>query len=95
VASILLNYYLGNAALLPGLLMLVPLFIGGLLLTKVLTLRFVHLFAALEKSHDSGAQPFGKVCAVLLPTSHDRLGQASVKYTQQRATGAQRARSIR
>ncbi|UOG73205.1 DUF1449 family protein [Hymenobacter tibetensis] len=79
VASILLNYYLGNEALLPGLLLLVPLFISSLLLAKVLTLPFVHLFAALEKSHDSGAQPLGKVCLVLLPTSHERLGQASVR----------------
>ena len=79
VGSILINHYLGNAALLPGLLLLVPLFVGSLLLAKVLTLPFVHLFAALEKSHDSGAQPLGKVCTVLLPTSHSRLGQASVR----------------
>ncbi|MBO0359369.1 hypothetical protein J0X19_15505 [Hymenobacter sp. BT186] len=79
VGSILLNYYLGNTSLLVGLLLLLPLFIGSLLLAKVLTLPFVHLFAALERNHDSGAQPLGKVCTVLLPTTHDRLGQASVR----------------
>jgi hypothetical protein len=79
VGSILLNYYLGNTSLLLGLLLLVPLFIGSLLLAKVLTLPFVHLFAALERNHDSGAQPLGKVCTVLLPTTHERLGQASVR----------------
>ncbi|OUJ74687.1 OB-fold-containig protein [Hymenobacter crusticola] len=79
VGSILLNYSLGNTALLPGLLLLVPLFAGSLLLAKVLTTPFVRLFNALEKNHDSGAQPLGKVCTVLLPTTRERLGQASVK----------------
>ncbi|HEX8349848.1 MAG TPA: hypothetical protein VF598_07790, partial [Hymenobacter sp.] len=78
VGSILLNYFLGNTALLPGLLLLVPLFVGSLLLAKLLTTPFVHLFAALEKNHDSGAQPLGKVCTVLLPTNGERLGQARV-----------------
>ncbi|HLK98816.1 MAG TPA: hypothetical protein VK364_13675 [Hymenobacter sp.] len=79
VGSILLNYYLGNAALVPGLLLLIPLFIGSLLLAKVLTTPFVHLFAALERNHDNGAQPLGKVCTVLLPTSQERMGQARVR----------------
>lgn len=79
VASILLNYYLGNTSLLLGLLLLLPLLVGSLLLAKVLTLPFVHLFAALERNHDSGVQPLGKVCTVLLPTTHERLGQASVR----------------
>ncbi|WP_324670586.1 hypothetical protein [Hymenobacter sp. GOD-10R] len=79
VGSILLNYFLGNAALLPGLLLLVPLLAGSLLVAKVLTTPFVRLFSALEKNHDTGAQPLGKVCTVLLPTTRERLGQASVK----------------
>ncbi|MBC8084865.1 MAG: hypothetical protein H7Z21_16830 [Hymenobacter sp.] len=79
VGSILLNYYLGNAALPLGLLLLVPLFVGSLLLAKVLTTPFVHLFAALERNHDDGAQPLGKVCTVLLATSYARSGQASVR----------------
>lgn len=79
VGSILLNYYLGNESWLLGLGLLVPLFIGSLLLAKVLTLPFVHLFAAMERNHDEGAQPLGKMCTVLLPATHERLGQASVQ----------------
>ncbi|RSK48934.1 hypothetical protein [Hymenobacter rigui] len=79
VGSILLNYYLGNESWLLGLGLLVPLLIGSLLLAKVLTLPFVHLFAAMERNHDEGAQPLGKVCTVLLPATHERLGQASVQ----------------
>lgn len=79
VGSVLLNHYLHNESGLLGLLLLVPLFIGSLLLAKVLTQPFVHLFAAMERNHDEGAQPLGKVCLVLLPTSHERLGQASVQ----------------
>ncbi|MET4106681.1 hypothetical protein [Hymenobacter sp. UYP22] len=79
VGSILLNYYLGNESWLLGLGLLVPLFIGSLLLAKVLTLPFVHLFAAMERNHDEGAQPLGKVCTVLLPATHERLGQVSVQ----------------
>ncbi|MCA8829505.1 hypothetical protein [Hymenobacter pini] len=78
VGSILLNYYSGNTSWLLGLGFLVPLFIGSLLLAKVLTLPFVRLFAAMQRDHDTGAKPLGKVCTVLLPTTAYRLGQASV-----------------
>ncbi|AIZ65499.1 hypothetical protein PK28_17875 (plasmid) [Hymenobacter sp. DG25B] len=79
VGSILLNHYLGNASLLLGLLFLVPLLFGSLLMAKVLTTPFVHLFAAMEKNQDAGGQPLGKVCTVLLPTSREQMGQASVR----------------
>jgi hypothetical protein len=79
VSSILLNYYLHNESGMVGVVLLVPLLLGSLLLAKFLTLPFVHLFAAMEKAHDSGAQPLGKVCTVLLPTTAYRLGQASVQ----------------
>ena len=79
VGSILLNYYLGNASLLLGLLLLLPLLIGSLLVAKILTTPFVRLFAALEKNHDGGIQPLGKVCTVLLPPTRDQLGQASAR----------------
>ncbi|GAB3290507.1 hypothetical protein [Hymenobacter tenuis] len=78
VASILLNYYLGNASFLLGLGLLAPLLLASLLLAKLLTTPFLHLFAAMEKNHDAGGRPVGKVCTVLLPTTQDRLGQASV-----------------
>jgi hypothetical protein len=79
VGSVLLNYYLHNESGLLGLALLLPLLVGSLLVAKVLTLPFVQLYAAMEKDHDSGAHPLGKVCTVLLPTTAYRLGQASVQ----------------
>ena len=79
VSSLLLNYYLHNESGLVGLVLLVPLLLGSLFVGKILTLPFVHLFAAMEKAHDGGGQPLGKVCTVLLPTTAYRLGQASVQ----------------
>ncbi|QJX49037.1 hypothetical protein HMJ29_19850 [Hymenobacter taeanensis] len=77
--SILLNYYLHNESGLLGLALLLPLLLGSLLLAKVLTLPFVHLYAAMEKNHDGGVRPLGKVCTVLLPATAYRLGQARVQ----------------
>ncbi len=91
VGSILLNYYLGNTSGLLGLALLVPLLLGSLLVGKVLTQPFVRLFAALERNSDSGTQPLGKVCTVLLPTSAQQLGQASVPQP----TGAPLVLSVR
>ncbi|WP_400190449.1 hypothetical protein [Hymenobacter sp. B81] len=79
VGSILVNYYLGNHSLLLGLVLAVPLFIGSLLVAKVLTLPFVKLFASLEKDQAGSLNPVGKVCTVLLPTSRQHLGQASIR----------------
>lgn len=79
VGSILANYYLGNASLWLGLVMLVPLLVGSLIVAKVLTQPFVRMFAALEKDHEAGTEAVGKICTVLLPVTHATLGQASVR----------------
>jgi hypothetical protein len=79
VGSILVNYYTGNTALLPGLVLLLPLLVGSLFVAKVLTMPFVKLFAALEQDATGAASALGKVCTVLLPTTPERLGQASVR----------------
>ncbi|TGE06297.1 DUF1449 family protein [Hymenobacter fodinae] len=79
VGSLLINYYLHNESGLLGLLLLLPLLVVSLLVAKLLTLPFVRLYAAMEKSHDGGERPLGKVCTVLLPTTAYRLGQASVQ----------------
>ncbi|UOQ77647.1 DUF1449 family protein [Hymenobacter sp. 5516J-16] len=78
VGSILLNYYLGNSSWQLGLLLLLPLLLAALLVAKVLTTPFVHVFAAFEKDHHDGTRPLGKVCTILLPASQQHLGQASV-----------------
>ncbi|WP_139920956.1 OB-fold-containig protein [Hymenobacter sp. DG01] len=82
VGSILTNYYLGNTSFGVGLVLLVPLLPASLLLAKLLTAPLVHLFASLEKNHDAGLRPVGRVCTVLLPTSRERLGQARVPVRQ-------------
>jgi phosphoglycerol transferase MdoB-like AlkP superfamily enzyme len=81
VGSILTNYLLHNSSLLIGLVLLLPLLFGSLFLAKILTLPFVKLFAALEKDHDAGAQAVGKVCTVVLPATHELLGQASIRLS--------------
>lgn len=78
VGSILINYYLGTSSWLMGVALLVPLLLASLLVAKVLTTPFVRLFASLEKDHDAGVRPVGKVCTVLLPASSEQMGQASV-----------------
>ncbi|OWP64104.1 hypothetical protein CDA63_05075 [Hymenobacter amundsenii] len=82
VGSILANYYLGNETLLVGGILLVPLLLGSLLIAKVLTTPFVHLFAAMEQDHEGDNSPLGKMCTVLLPATHEQVGQASVRLRQ-------------
>ena len=79
--SILLNYYTHNSYWLLGIAFLLPLLVSSLFLAKVLTTPFVSLFAALEKDHDAGGQPLGKICTVLLPTTQERMGQVAVQQT--------------
>jgi len=79
--SMLLNYYTNNISWLLGIVFLLPLLISSLFLAKLLTTPFVKLFAALEKDHDAGGQPLGKICTVLLPTTQERMGQAAVRQT--------------
>ncbi|RFP65964.1 DUF1449 family protein [Hymenobacter lapidiphilus] len=79
VGSILANHYLGNEGLLVGAVLLVPLLVGSLLIAKVLTTPFISLFAALEKESEGTNSPLGKVCTLLLPATHEQLGQASVR----------------
>ncbi len=82
VGSILANYYLGNETLLVGAILLLPLLLASLLVAKVLTTPFVHLFAAMGRDHEGSNSPLGKMCTVLLPASHEQLGQASVRLRQ-------------
>ncbi|UOQ71453.1 hypothetical protein [Hymenobacter cellulosilyticus] len=79
VGSILVNYYTHNTSWLLGIVFCLPLFIGSLLVAKVLTTPFVHLFATFEKDQAGGSNPIGKVCTVLLPASQSHLGQAMVR----------------
>lgn len=77
--SILANHYLNNDSALLGALYLIPGFIAALFISKILTMPFVKIFAALEKEHESAATIIGQICTVILPADTLALGQASVK----------------
>lgn len=78
VISILINHYLGNTSFLFSLLLLIPNFVVSLFIAKVLTTPFVKVFSYLYKDPDQEVV-VGKVCTVLLPASHEKVGQAVVK----------------
>ncbi|WP_439879820.1 hypothetical protein ACSX1A_11625 [Pontibacter sp. MBLB2868] len=79
VLSILANYYLNNGSTLLGAVYLIPCFIAALFISKILTMPFVKLFAALEKEHESAVTIIGQICTVILPANATELGQATVK----------------
>ena len=81
VISILANYFLHNSSVLLGWLLLLPAFIAGLFISKILTTPFVRLYAALDKEPTSSASLIGQVCTVVLPATYAELGQAAVKTT--------------
>lgn len=75
--SILANHYSGNQSFWLALLLLIPNFIGSLFIAKFLTMPFVKVFSYLYKDPQQ-IEIIGKICTVLLSTSHDRLGQAII-----------------
>lgn len=77
--SILVNYYLHNDSVVIGMLYLLPGLVVALFISKVLTMPFIKLFAALEIEHESAATVIGQICTVVLPANTTELGQASVK----------------
>jgi len=79
VLSIAVHHATGTQAGWLGFLLLVPLAIVCLLLSKVLTMPFVKLFAAMEQDEAPNTVLIGQMCTVLLPANHTQIGQAAVK----------------
>jgi hypothetical protein len=78
--TVLSNHYLGAAGTWLGYVVLVPALLVSLLIAKVLTRPFVHLFAAMEKEHAPKDQiVIGQICTMLLPATGTAIGQAAVK----------------
>jgi len=79
VISILANYYLLGSVPLLGWLMLIPMFIVSLFVSKILTTPFMRMYAVLEKEHESNVTIIGQICTVTLSASTNELGQATVQ----------------
>ncbi len=79
VLSVGLNHTLGSASNLLGYLLIIPLALVSLFVSKFLTWPFVKLFAAMEKEGESTQQLIGQTCTILLPANNTQIGQASVK----------------
>lgn len=77
--ALLANYYLHTGNSYQGFLLLIPIFISSLFISKILTGPFVKIYAAFEKEHDSTATIIGKVCTIILPVTGTEMGQATVR----------------
>ncbi|MFT2010864.1 hypothetical protein ACMA1I_19475 [Pontibacter sp. 13R65] len=77
--SILANHYLDNSSVFLALVLLVPAFIIGLFVAKILTTPFISLFDTMEKDHTSASNIIGKLCTVIVAADGHELGQATIK----------------
>lgn len=79
VISILVNHYLGISSFIGGLLTLIPAFIVGLFIAKIITFPFVKLFEHLEKDDKESGSAIGKICVASTSITSEKVGQATVK----------------
>lgn len=81
IGSLVTNDLLQNASGWLGLTLLTPLLTVSLIIAKFLTMPFARLFASTEKIPGAGEKPLGKICTVLLPATHEQLGEARVRLS--------------
>lgn len=79
VLSILFNYYLHNTSMLLSLVVLIPILVVSLIVSKVLTQPIAAMFEKINKNSDDKFKYAGNVCTVLMKATHNRFGQAEVK----------------
>lgn len=80
--GVVLHPWIGGWSFIFQLLMLVPMTIGGLLVTKVLTQPFKSLLKQLRSGEDAGkTQLVGQRCQVISAEVNDRAGQAEFQTT--------------
>ncbi|MFC6999023.1 OB-fold-containig protein [Rufibacter roseus] len=79
VLSVSVNYLLGTQDIWLGLVLILPLMLVCLVLSKFMTWPFVKLFDAMEKDGESNQVIIGQTCTILLPANHQQTGQASVR----------------
>ena len=75
--SILCNHYFGNGSIFFGLAVFTPLLLASLVFTKIITTPFIPVFKNMNQG-ETAIDYIGQTCTVLLPTTHNKLGQAEV-----------------
>ncbi len=75
--SITANYLLGNSSLLLGLLLLIPLLLVSLFITKILSTPLVKVFKHMNTAHKD-VDLIGSIATIILQTSNQKIGQAEV-----------------
>ncbi len=76
--TVIVNNWFGFEGFIPGLIVLIPMFILSLFVSKILTTPFVKIFAALDKE-DAERDVLGTVGTVRMSASHEKTGQAEFK----------------
>ncbi len=74
---LIVNNALGIESFLPGLLVLIPVFIISLFIAKFMTIPFVKIFGKMSEEKENEVV-IGKVCEVIVPTRGSKVGQALV-----------------
>ncbi len=78
--SIMSNHLLLNESFLFSLLLLIPNIIVSLLVSKVLTTPFAMLYTRMSKNKEDGFEYSGKMCTIIIPANHARIGQAEIHH---------------
>ena len=78
-ASVLFHYYIGQNSIIWALILLVPNFIGSLLLTKVCTQPFKGLFNKLSEEKEDFEEMIGRTCVVTTSRVDATFGQARIE----------------
>lgn len=77
-ASVMFQYYIGHNSLLWGAALLVPNFIGSMLLTKIATQPFRGVFKRLEDEKEDYEELVGRTCVVTTSKVDREFGQAEI-----------------
>lgn len=79
MVTLAVNDFLGIESFFPGLIVLIPSFIGCLFVAKFLTIP-VALFFKKAKSHHEGVENIvGSICQAKLQITSDKISQAEIK----------------
>ncbi len=77
IGSVLGNYYFGNGSFLFMMALIIPNFLVGLFLAKIITKPLIPVFQKM----DAGVEPVdyvGMLCKIVLPATNSKIGQAEV-----------------
>lgn len=79
IGMILGNHFVNpGKSILLGIVIFVPVYVGAVLATKVVTLPFVKFFGHLKSGGDAPVSMIGKTCRLLNNIEGDRIGQVEI-----------------